>query len=95
MVKNEYHVFLSSTVRFLHEVQERQMTWHWSAQSPVFDAVVWMQGLWASRQAVGYSPLFISSLIPFSVAQSYILLPEIRIDLAAIEKRSSLDTGKP
>jgi hypothetical protein len=55
VVKKEYHTFLASTVQFLHEVQERQLLWHWGPHSPVFDAVVWMQGLWASRQAVGFS----------------------------------------
>ena len=56
MVKKEYHAFLASTVQFLHEIQERQMLWHWSPQSPVFDAVVWLQGLWASRHAVSHFP---------------------------------------
>jgi len=59
MVKQEYHSFLASTVKFLHEVQEKQMIWHWDAQSPVFDALVWMQGLWASRQANNQERSFI------------------------------------
>jgi len=49
-VKKEYHAFLSSTVKFLHEVEERHMVWRWGSSSPVFDGVSWMQGLWASRK---------------------------------------------
>jgi hypothetical protein len=48
----EYHAFLGATVKFLHAVQERQMVWNWSAESPVFHGVTWLQGLWASRKAV-------------------------------------------
>ncbi|KAH8781530.1 hypothetical protein F5882DRAFT_406357 [Hyaloscypha sp. PMI_1271] len=59
VVKKEYHEFLASTVQFLHEVQERQMLWHWGPSSPVFNAVVWMQGLWASRRANNQNRSFI------------------------------------
>ena len=31
------------------------MLWHWSAESGVFDAMNWLQGLWASRQAVCFA----------------------------------------
>jgi hypothetical protein len=51
----EWHEFLGATVKFLHEVQERQMLWQWGGQSAVFDNVSWLQALWASRSAVCYS----------------------------------------
>lgn len=28
------------------------MKWRWNSESPVFDAVAWLQGLWASRSVV-------------------------------------------
>ena len=68
VIIREYHAFLSATVKFLHEVQERQMLWRWSHESPVFEGVGWLQGLWASRSTVSSqsypylritSPLFI------------------------------------
>jgi hypothetical protein len=40
-------------VKFLHEIQERQARWRWGSESPVFDNVSWLQGLWASRKTVG------------------------------------------
>ena len=52
VIIREYHAFLGATVKFLHEVQERQMFWRWSHESPVFDGVSWLQGLWASRSTV-------------------------------------------
>lgn len=50
-VVEEFHAFLESTVKVLHEVQEKQMLWQWKGNA-VFDGVVWLQGLWASRSAV-------------------------------------------
>ena len=51
-VIDEYHLFIGATVKFLHEVHERQMMWRWNAESGVFQGVGWLQGLWASRKAV-------------------------------------------
>lgn len=39
-------------MKFLYEVQEREMVWRWGAQSAVFDHVAWLQALWASRKPV-------------------------------------------
>jgi hypothetical protein len=66
VIIREYHAFLGATVKFLHEVQERQMLWRWSHESPVFEGVGWLQGLWASRSKVSshsYSYLRITSLL--------------------------------
>ncbi len=53
---------MEATVRFLHDIQELQLRWAWKAkESPVFDAMSWLQGLWASRTAV--RPLSISPSI--------------------------------
>ncbi|KAJ5035505.1 uncharacterized protein L3040_007972 [Drepanopeziza brunnea f. sp. 'multigermtubi'] len=49
-VKGEYHAFLSSTVKFLYAVQERQQLWGWGTESGVYEGVSWMQALWASRK---------------------------------------------
>jgi len=49
-ISKEYHSFIEATVKFLYEIQERQMIWQWSAQSGVFDGVSWLQALWASRK---------------------------------------------
>jgi len=51
-VIKEYHEFLGATVKFLHEIQERQMLWNWGGDSGVFDGVAWLKGLWASRSTV-------------------------------------------
>jgi hypothetical protein len=64
----EYHTFLASTVKFLHEVQERQMYWQWKSDSGVFDGVAWLQGLWASRKAVSHLPPFVK-LLSFSTSR--------------------------
>jgi len=34
------------------QVSEGQMKWLWDGESLVFDAVAWLQSLWASRSAV-------------------------------------------
>jgi hypothetical protein len=39
-------------VKFLYEVQQRQIRWRWGSESPVFDGVGWLQGLWASKNMV-------------------------------------------
>jgi hypothetical protein len=52
----EWHEFLGATVKFLHEVQERQMLWHWGGESAVFDGISWLQALWASASAVSLMP---------------------------------------
>lgn len=52
VTRRGYHSFLEATVKFLHEVQERQERWVWSHESAVFDGVGWLQGLWASRKMV-------------------------------------------
>ncbi|KAE8452489.1 hypothetical protein EG329_000391 [Mollisiaceae sp. DMI_Dod_QoI] len=50
VIRRGYHKFLESTVKFLHEIQERQMQWRFDHESAVFDGVGWLQGLWASRR---------------------------------------------
>ncbi|CZR58087.1 uncharacterized protein PAC_07977 [Phialocephala subalpina] len=50
VTRRGYHNFLEATVKFLHEVQERQERWVWGHESVVFDGVGWLQGLWASRK---------------------------------------------
>lgn len=61
VVVAEYHAFIGATVRFLNEVRERQMRWRWGAQSPVFNGVGWLQGLWASRRTVSGRHVLFSS----------------------------------
>jgi hypothetical protein len=51
-VKEEYHLFLEATTKFIWEIQQRQLVWRWSAESGVYGGVSWMQGLWASRKSV-------------------------------------------
>ncbi|KAF8862939.1 hypothetical protein BDZ45DRAFT_645627 [Acephala macrosclerotiorum] len=50
VTRRGYHRFLEATVKFLHEVQDRQERWVWTHESTVFDGVGWLQGLWASRK---------------------------------------------
>lgn len=65
VIIREYHAFLGVTVKFLHEVQERQMRWRWGNQSPVFEAMSWLQGLWASRKTVCWTFLSATLFFPF------------------------------
>ncbi|KUJ15454.1 uncharacterized protein LY89DRAFT_735565 [Mollisia scopiformis] len=50
VIRRGYHGFLEATVKFLHEVQERELRWQWDHESMVFEGVGWLQGLWASRK---------------------------------------------
>ena len=35
------------------------MRWRWGSESPVFDGVSWLQGLWASRSTVSADSSFV------------------------------------
>jgi len=58
-VVSEYHMFLEATVKFLREVQEKQMHWRWGSKSGVFEGMGWLQGLWASRSTNSQNRSFI------------------------------------
>jgi len=64
-VKEEYHLFLEVTTKFIWEIQQRQLVWRWSAESGVYGVVGWMQGLWASRKSVCLP--FLSFSLPIQV----------------------------
>ncbi|KAH8596929.1 hypothetical protein B0O99DRAFT_618987 [Bisporella sp. PMI_857] len=59
-VLREYHDFLNSTVHFLAAVRDAQLRYQWrGGDTPVFDAVMWLQSLWASRASNKQSSSFI------------------------------------
>ncbi|CAG8960648.1 hypothetical protein HYFRA_00013526 [Hymenoscyphus fraxineus] len=49
IILTEYKSFLSSTVHFLHAIQELQMLHHFDGESGVAEGVGRLQGMWASR----------------------------------------------
>ncbi|KFX92250.1 hypothetical protein V490_05480 [Pseudogymnoascus sp. VKM F-3557] len=45
------HVFLQATTRFLQAIDEKQQEFRWDTDSSIYNALGWMQSLWASRSA--------------------------------------------
>ncbi|OBT64403.1 hypothetical protein VE03_05719 [Pseudogymnoascus sp. 23342-1-I1] len=45
------HVFLETTTRFLQAIDEKQQEFGWDTESSIYNALGWMQSLWASRSA--------------------------------------------
>ncbi|KAI9742249.1 MAG: hypothetical protein M1818_004149 [Claussenomyces sp. TS43310] len=46
----DYHSFLEATTLFLREVEIKQLYYAWGSESTVFEALAWLQALWASRK---------------------------------------------
>ncbi|OBT59369.1 hypothetical protein VE04_00471 [Pseudogymnoascus sp. 24MN13] len=45
------HVFLQATTRLLQAIDEKQQEFGWDTESSIYNALGWMQSLWASRSA--------------------------------------------
>jgi hypothetical protein len=59
VIVEHYHEFLASTTKLLQAVDEKQQIYRWDGESTVFNALGWLQSLWASRTAV--SPFVVLS----------------------------------
>jgi len=62
-ITTQYHAFLSSTANFISPVQDRQLKYRWTSQSPVFENLGWLQALWASRKTNSQDRSFIEQQI--------------------------------
>lgn len=68
------HVFLQATTRFLQAIDEKQQEFGWDTESSIYNALGWMQSLWASRSAV--SPEFIV-ILHVSVVLERVVAPRL------------------
>jgi hypothetical protein len=57
---DEYHSFLSSTVRYFYAIQEAQMRWRWTRESGVVGGLEGVRRLWASQSGVSFHFLSLS-----------------------------------
>ncbi|CAG8979205.1 hypothetical protein HYALB_00011685 [Hymenoscyphus albidus] len=63
IILTEYKSFLSSTVHFLHAIQELQMLYHFGEESGVAKGVGTLQRQWASRSGNSQNRSFIEQQI--------------------------------
>jgi hypothetical protein len=62
VIVKTYHEFLASTTELLQAIDEKQQVHRWDGESTVFNALGWLQSLWASRTAVGAYLILIQML---------------------------------